>query len=83
MGLHVLEPDALALRDTGHCRHLVEDEILGLGPGESHLAPPETCQVLEARVGANGDALFLPGTSTTPTATGSFHLPEYGGGFLD
>jgi hypothetical protein len=34
-------------------------------------------------VGANGDALLMRGTSTTPTATGSVHLPEYGGGFLD
>ncbi|WP_405734072.1 VCBS repeat-containing protein [Streptomyces sp. NBC_00028] len=34
-------------------------------------------------VGANGDALFMPGTGTTPSATGSFHLPEFGGGFLD
>ncbi|KKD07562.1 MULTISPECIES: FG-GAP-like repeat-containing protein [unclassified Streptomyces] len=34
-------------------------------------------------VGANGDALLMRGTSTTPTATGAVHLPEYGGGFLD
>ncbi|MFF5496156.1 FG-GAP and VCBS repeat-containing protein [Streptomyces aquilus] len=34
-------------------------------------------------VGANGDGLLMRGTGTTPTATGSVHLPEYGGGFLD
>ncbi|MFI1723428.1 FG-GAP and VCBS repeat-containing protein [Streptomyces sp. NPDC020489] len=34
-------------------------------------------------VGASEDALLLRGTTTTPTATGSVHLPEYGGGFLD
>ncbi|MCW8377026.1 FG-GAP and VCBS repeat-containing protein [Streptomyces justiciae] len=62
-----------------------------LGPADSYVSfgAPVRLRDLnrdgkaDLTVGANGDALFMPGTSTTPTATGSVHLPEYGGGFLD
>ncbi|MEU5320529.1 FG-GAP and VCBS repeat-containing protein [Streptomyces sp. NPDC021056] len=62
-----------------------------LGPADSYVSfgSPVRLRDLDRdgkadlTVGGNGDALLMRGTSTTPTATGSVHLPEYGGGFLD
>ncbi|NNN31307.1 VCBS repeat-containing protein [Streptomyces sp. S3(2020)] len=62
-----------------------------LGPADSYVSfgSPVRLRDLDRdgkadlTVGANGDALLMRGTSTTPTATGSVHLPEYGGGFLN
>jgi len=62
-----------------------------LGPADSYVSFGSAVRLrdldrdgkADLTVGANGDGLLLRGTGTTPTATGSVHLPEYGGGFLD
>ncbi|MFF7050685.1 FG-GAP and VCBS repeat-containing protein [Streptomyces griseorubiginosus] len=62
-----------------------------LGPADSYVSFGSAVRLrdldrdgkADLTVGANGDGLFLRGTGTTPTTTGSVHLPQYGGGFLD
>lgn len=62
-----------------------------LGPADSHVSFGFTVRLrdltrdgkADLTAGANGDALLLPGTSTTPTTTGAAHLPDFNGSFLD
>lgn len=62
-----------------------------LGPADSYVSFGSAVRLrdldrdgkADLTVGANGDGLLMRGTGTTPTATRSVHLPEYGGGFLD
>ncbi|SNX62752.1 FG-GAP repeat protein [Streptomyces sp. TLI_55] len=62
-----------------------------LGPADSYVSFGSAVRLrdldrdgkADLAVGAGGDGLLMRGTGTTPTATGSVHLPEYGGGFLD
>ncbi|WP_030319828.1 FG-GAP and VCBS repeat-containing protein [Streptomyces sp. NRRL B-3229] len=62
-----------------------------LGPADSYVSFGSAVRLrdldrdgkADLTVGANGDGLLMRGTGTTPTTTGSVHLPQYGGGFLD
>ncbi len=55
--LYVLKAHAFAPRHSGNGRNLVEDQVFGFARREAHLAPPETGQILKARVRPDGDAV--------------------------
>ena len=51
--LHVAKPDALGPRDRGQRANLIEHEIRDFFGCEAHLAPSETLNIAETRMGAN------------------------------
>jgi hypothetical protein len=76
MGLYVLQPDALSRRHGSQRAHLVDDHVLDLLRRTSHLAPPETLEIPEARMGAHRNAVrrashrfrITPGSPRKPQA---------------
>jgi hypothetical protein len=67
--LYVLKAHAVAPRHSGNGRNLVEDQVFGFARREAHLAPPETGQVLEARVRPDADAVRVREADRLPEDT--------------